>query len=72
MKTIKATEITDFQIGSMHCDNIIASAKEIRALLNYKDNGMIELNKERLKADIDDIKNSISEIELLLDEKGSK
>lgn len=56
--------LTDNQICKTHCKIIIENAKEIKALLDYDDNRMIELNYTRLMTDIEQIKNSISEIEL--------
>ena len=42
---------------------IIEDAKEIKALLDYNDDNMIELNRSRLMADIERIKECILEIE---------
>ena len=56
--------LTDNQICKTHCKVIIEDAKEIKALLDYEDERMLELNYTRLMADIEQIKNSISEIEL--------
>ena len=42
---------------------IIEDAKEIKALLDYNDDNIIELNRSRLMADIELIKEYILEIE---------
>ena len=49
-----------------HCNNIINDAKELKALLTYKDyhgTDIIELNQTRFIADIECIKTAISIIE---------
>ena len=61
--------VTDNQICKTHCKIIIEDAKEIKALLAFDDEQMIELNYTRLMADIEQIKNSISEIELTYKKK---
>ncbi len=61
---MKATELTEFDICIAQCGIISDYANEIKALLRYRDNNMIKQNKIRLKADIQAIKDSLSEIEL--------
>lgn len=61
---MKATELTEFDICIAQCGIISECAKEIRSLLKYKNNNIITINKTRLKADIQAIKDSLSEIEL--------
>ncbi len=61
--------VTNNQICKTHCKVIIEDAKEIKALLDYDDDRMIGLNYTRLMADIEQIKNSITEIELTCKEK---
>lgn len=61
--------VTDNQICKTHCEVIIEDAKEIKTLLDYDDDRMIELNYTRLMADIEQIKNSIIEIELTYKKK---
>lgn len=56
--------ITEFDICIAQCGIISNYANEIKALLRHKNNNMIKLNKIRLKADIQAIKDSLSEIEL--------
>lgn len=61
--------ITDNQICKRHCRTIIEDAKEIKALLDYDDDRIIELNYTRLMANVEQIKNSIIEIELTYKKK---
>lgn len=61
---MKVTELTDIDVCIAQCGIISDCAKEIKALLKYKNNNMITANKSRLKADIQAIKDSLSEIEL--------
>ena len=61
---MRVTEINDFVISATHCDWIIEQARELKALFQYESATMIEQNKIRALADIETIKNSLSELEL--------
>ena len=58
----------EFDINNAHCDWIIEQAKELKALLSYKSERMIELNKTRALADIDTMFQSLSELRLYITE----
>lgn len=63
MKIISDEKRTEL---ASHCNNIINDAKELKALLTYKDyhgTDIIEQNQTRLIADIECIKTAISIIE---------
>ena len=64
---IKATEIDDIVIHKSHCDWIVKQATELKALFSYNSERMVELNKSRALADIETIKNSLSELKLYVE-----
>ena len=66
---IKATEIDDFTIHKAHCDWITEQIKEIKALLSYNSDSMINLNKNRAIAAIEAARDSLSELELYIRSK---
>ena len=56
---MKATEINDFTICKTNADWILHQINELRALLSYKSENMIVLNKTRALSALDCIKNFI-------------
>lgn len=64
---MKAAEIHEVAIQKSHCDWIVEQAKELKALFSYDSKSMIELNKTRVLADIEQIRNSLAELELYIE-----
>ena len=64
---MKATEINDFTICKTHADWILHQINELRALLSYKSENMIVLNKTRALSALDCIKNSAEEMRLYIE-----
>lgn len=64
---MKATEIDDITIHKTHCDWIVKQAMELKALFSHNSERMVELNKSRALADIETIKNSLSELQLYVE-----
>lgn len=64
---MKATEIDDITINKTHCDWIVKQAMELKALFSYNSESMVELNKSRALADIETMKNSLSELQLYVE-----
>ena len=64
---MKATEIDDIAIRKAHCDWIVKQAMELKALFSHNSERMVELNKSRALADIETIKNSLSELQLYVE-----
>lgn len=64
---MKATEINDITIYKTHCDWIVEQATELKALFSYNSEKMVELNKSRALADIQNIENSLSELKLYIE-----
>ncbi len=65
---MKATEINDFTICKTNADWILHQINELRALLSYKSENMIVLNKTRALSALDCIKNSAEEMKLYIEE----
>ena len=63
---MKATEVNDVVVQKTHCDYIVEQAEELKALFSYNSKSMIELNKPRALADIEAIRNSLTELELYI------
>lgn len=63
---IKATEISEKAIHVAHCLWIIQQAKELKALLSYDSDSMINLNKSRALSALDTIQGSINELRLYI------
>ena len=61
------SEIDDIVIHKSHCDWIVKQATELKALFSYNSERMVELNKSRALADIETIKNSLSELKLYVE-----
>lgn len=64
---MKATEINDFTICKTNADWILHQINELRALLSYKSENMIVLNKTRALSALDCIKNSAEEMRLYIE-----
>ena len=64
---MKTTEIDDITIHKAHCDWIVKQAMELKALFSHNSERMVELNKSRALADIETIKNSLSELQLYVE-----
>lgn len=64
---MKATEINDFTICKTNADWILQQINELRALLSYKSENMIVLNKTRALSALDCIKNSTEEMRLYIE-----
>lgn len=64
---MKTTEIDDITINKIHCNWIIRQAMELKALFSHNSERMVELNKSRALADIETIKNSLSELQLYVE-----
>lgn len=64
---MKATEINDFTICKTNADWILQQINELRALLSYKSENMIVLNKTRALSALDCIKNSAEEMRLYIE-----
>lgn len=64
---MKATEINDFTICKNNADWILQQINELRALLSYKSENMIVLNKTRALSALDCIKNSAEEMRLYIE-----
>ena len=64
---MKATEINDFTIYKTNADWILHQINELRALLSYKSENMIVLNKTRALSALDCIKNSAEEMRLYIE-----
>lgn len=64
---MKATEINDFTICKTNTDWILHQINELRALLSYKSENMIVLNKTRALSALDCIKNSAEEMRLYIE-----
>ena len=64
---MKATEIDDITIHKAHCDWIVKQATELKALFSHNSERMVEFNKSRALADIETIKNSLSELQLYVE-----
>ena len=64
---MKATEINDFTICKTNADWILQQINELRALLSYKSENMIVLNKTRALSVLDCIKNSAEEMRLYIE-----
>lgn len=59
--------MSDMAINKTHCDWIIEQAKELKALLSYESENMINLNKTRAMADISTMEDSLRELKLYLE-----
>ena len=64
---MKADKIDAFTTGMAHCDWIIMQAKEIKALLAYRSDSMVELNKVRALSAIDTSLASLHELKLFIE-----
>ena len=64
---MKATEIDDITIHKANCDWIVKQAMELKTLFSHNSKRMVELNKSRALADIETIKNSLSELQLCIE-----
>lgn len=64
---MKATEISDITINKTHCDWIVKQVEELKALFSYNSEAMVKKNKTRALADIETIKNSLSELKLYIE-----
>lgn len=64
---MKATEINDLTICKTNADWILHQINELRALLSYKSENMIVLNKTRALSALDCIKNSAEEMRLYIE-----
>ena len=64
---MKATEIDDITVHKAHCNWIVRQAMELKALFSYDSERIVELNKSRALADIETIKNSLSELKLYVE-----
>lgn len=64
---MKATEINDFTICKTNADWILHQINELRALLSFKSENMIVLNKTRALSALDCIKNSAEEMRLYIE-----
>lgn len=64
---MKAAEINDFTICKTNADWILQQINELRALLSYKSENMIVLNKTRALSALDCIKNSAEEMRLYIE-----
>ena len=64
---MKATEINDLTICKTNADWILHQINELRALLSYKSENIIVLNKTRALSALDCIKNSAEEMRLYIE-----
>lgn len=60
--------VNDFTISKNKCDCVIEQATELRALLSYNSDEMIEINKVRALAAINTAMDSLKELKLFVDE----
>ena len=64
---MRATEIKENTVNMANCDWIISQAQEIKALLAYNSDRMIELNKVRALSAIDTAMSSLRELQAYIE-----
>lgn len=64
---MKVSNIDDLTIQKAHCDWIVKQAMELKALFSHNSDRMIEANKIRALADIDVIRDCLSELKLYVE-----
>lgn len=64
---VKAAKIDEYSVNKTHCAYVIEQARELRALLAYKDDRMIVLNKTRALSAIDCAMSSLRELQAFIE-----